>query len=174
MHMRYTYAIHIYLFHVPSQILESHCQKTDAFGNISVSQTQLVFFFLFCHLYLLSFWLHYMPAKLSEHFLNEPCSEKRGLMHLCDASRNKQVILSLYHTILTYNNPKKQDFGKHCWKRRKCWFPAFSPFPTMFSLLSKGETISLAKLNMMSANASSLVQYKILSFSRVILVIGDR
>ena len=22
---------------------------------------------------------------------------------------------------------------KHCGKRRKCWFPAFSPFPTMFS-----------------------------------------
>ena len=23
--------------------------------------------------------------------------------------------------------------GKHCWERRKCWLPAFSPFPTMFS-----------------------------------------
>ena len=23
---------------------------------------------------------------------------------------------------------------KHCGKRRKCWLPAFSPFPTMFSL----------------------------------------
>ena len=22
---------------------------------------------------------------------------------------------------------------KHCWKRRKCWLPAFSPFPAMFS-----------------------------------------
>ena len=22
---------------------------------------------------------------------------------------------------------------KHCGIRRKCWFPAFSPFPTMFS-----------------------------------------
>ena len=22
---------------------------------------------------------------------------------------------------------------KHCWKKRKCWLPAFSPFPTMFS-----------------------------------------
>ena len=22
---------------------------------------------------------------------------------------------------------------KHCAKRRKCWLPAFSPFPTMFS-----------------------------------------
>ena len=24
---------------------------------------------------------------------------------------------------------------KHCWKRRKCCLPAFSPFPTMFSKL---------------------------------------
>ena len=23
-------------------------------------------------------------------------------------------------------------FGKHCGKRRKCWLPAFSPFPTVF------------------------------------------
>ena len=23
--------------------------------------------------------------------------------------------------------------GKHCGKRRKCWLPAFSPFPTKFS-----------------------------------------
>ena len=22
---------------------------------------------------------------------------------------------------------------KHCWKRRRWWLPAFSPFPTMFS-----------------------------------------
>ena len=30
----------------------------------------------------------------------------------------------------------KFDLGwvrKHCGKRRKCWLPAFSPFPTMFS-----------------------------------------
>ena len=25
---------------------------------------------------------------------------------------------------------------KHCEKRRKCWLPAFSPFPTMFSKAS--------------------------------------
>ena len=27
---------------------------------------------------------------------------------------------------------------KHCGKRRKCWLPAFSPFPTMFSIVFKG------------------------------------
>ena len=25
------------------------------------------------------------------------------------------------------------DSRKHCWRRRKCWLPAFSPFLTMFS-----------------------------------------
>ena len=47
--------------------------------------------------------------------------------------------LTLYHTIPPFNNPKKKGFGKHCGKRRKCWLPAFSPFPTMFSTLSKTE-----------------------------------
>ena len=29
--------------------------------------------------------------------------------------------LTLYQTILTFNNPLEEDFGKHCGKRRKCW-----------------------------------------------------
>ena len=31
---------------------------------------------------------------------------------------------------------------KHCGKRRKCWLPAFSPFPTMFS---KGDFLRVMK-----------------------------
>ena len=45
--------------------------------------------------------------------------------------------LSLYLTIATVKNNEKEDFGKHCWKRRKCWIPAFSPFPTMLSILAQ-------------------------------------
>ena len=26
-----------------------------------------------------------------------------------------------------------EKYRKDCWKRRKCWFPAFSPIPKMFS-----------------------------------------
>ena len=52
--------------------------------------------------------------------------------------------LTLYHTIRTFNDPKEEGFGKHCGKRRKCWQPAFSPFPTVFSTLSKREIIILA------------------------------
>ena len=42
---------------------------------------------------------------------------------------------SLNHTIPTYNDPEKEVFRKHCEKRRKCWRPAFSLFPTIFSTL---------------------------------------
>ena len=38
--------------------------------------------------------------------------------------------------INVYNSKTGIPFGmvrKHCGKRRKCWLPAFSPFPTLFS-----------------------------------------
>ena len=40
---------------------------------------------------------------------------------------------TLYHTIPTFNHHEKEGLWKHCGKRRKCWWPAFSPFPAMFS-----------------------------------------
>ena len=41
--------------------------------------------------------------------------------------------LTLYHTILTFNDPKEEGFGKHWGKRRKCWQPVFSLFsPSVF------------------------------------------
>ena len=39
--------------------------------------------------------------------------------------------------IPTFNDLEKESFLKLCGKRRKCWWPAFSPFPTMFSTHSK-------------------------------------
>ena len=45
--------------------------------------------------------------------------------------------LSLYLTIATVKDNEKEDFGKHCWKRTKCWILAFSPFQTMFSILAQ-------------------------------------
>ena len=32
-----------------------------------------------------------------------------------------KCLLTLYQTILTFNDPKEEGFGKHCRKRRKCW-----------------------------------------------------
>ena len=31
------------------------------------------------------------------------------------------------------NLPFFEKFRKHCWKRKKCWLPAYSPFPRTFS-----------------------------------------
>ena len=42
--------------------------------------------------------------------------------------------LILYHTMPCFNGPLKEAFWKHCEKRRKCWLPAFSPFPMFFTL----------------------------------------
>ena len=53
--------------------------------------------------------------------------------------------LTLYHTIPTFNDPKEEGFGKHCGERRKCWYPAFSSFPTVFSTPSQREIVFFKK-----------------------------
>ena len=61
----------------------------------------------------------------------------------------KQNVLTLYQTTTLWTVPNSKYFdhilnsaeimiivcesSKPCWKGRKCWFPAFSPFPTRFS-----------------------------------------
>ena len=75
-------------------------------------------------------------------------------------------MLTLYHTIPTFNDPKEEAFGKHCGKRRKCWQPAFSSFPTVFSNLLQREIVILAILHLSSANAFNLVMSKKLSFGK--------
>ena len=65
--------------------------------------------------------------------------------------------LTLYYLIQTFNNPKNVSFRKHCGKRRKCWLPAFSPFPTMFcSLLKTNFIFFLVTFILLSANAFNL------------------
>ena len=79
--------------------------------------------------------------QASERILGEPgiepatsCSQVRYAFWLSYGTRHK-MNLTLYHTIPTFNDPEKEGFWKHCGKRRKCWYPAFSPFPAMFSTL---------------------------------------
>ena len=79
------------------------------------------------------------------------------------------VLLTLYHTIPTFNDPKEEAFGKHCGKRRKCWQPAFSSFPTVFSNLLQREIVILAILHLSSANAFNLVMSKKLSFGKELI-----
>ena len=56
----------------------------------------------------------------------------------------------------------KEAFSKHCGKKRKCWKPAFSPFPTMYSTLSKTEIIIYVTSILSSANAFNFDQVRLL------------
>ena len=42
----------------------------------------------------------------------------------------KYHTLNLYKTIPGFTDSGEEGQRKHCGKRRKCWLPAFSPFPT--------------------------------------------
>ena len=74
----------------------------------------------------------------------------------------KENFLTLYHTILAYNDPEKENVRKHCGKRRKCWEPVFSPFPTMFSNISKSNFIFWFTFILSFANDFNLDQTSIL------------
>ena len=67
------------------------------------------------------------------------------------------------HTMMTFDALKERAFWKHCGKRRKCWLPAFSSFPTMFSIQWNTTLMFGVTLNLSSANAFNLGKLKILS-----------
>ena len=70
-----------------------------------------------------------------EQFLLFPqCFQKACFLR---ASKGVTVWEWVNNTISTSNNPERGFFRKHSGKTRKCWLPAFSPFPTMFSTLPK-------------------------------------
>ena len=71
-----------------------------------------------------------------------------------------------YHKIPTYNDPEKEAFQKYCGKRKKCWFPAFSPFPTRFSTLFNSNFIFWVPFILSSANAFNLNQSGIVLFGK--------
>ena len=65
---------------------------------------------------------------------------------------------------------RKKPFENIMEHKRKCWQPAFSPFPKMFSTRSKTEIMILAKLNLSSENALNLVQSEKLLFGKELVV----
>ena len=56
----------------------------------------------------------------------------RYVFNLSPNTSYVDICLTLSHTIATFNDSKEEGFGKHIGKKRKYWFPAFSPFPTVF------------------------------------------
>ena len=52
--------------------------------------------------------------------------QNAGIQHLllfpqCVLKVSVSWLLTLYHTIPTFNDPKEEGCGKHCGKRRNCW-----------------------------------------------------
>ena len=73
-------------------------------------------------------------------------------MYRCRGIKLKKI-LTLYNTIPNFDDLERQAFLKHCGKKRKCWLPAFSLFPTMFSTLPKTKFNFIVKLFLHSLNA---------------------
>ena len=73
-------------------------------------------------------------------------------------------MITLYHELPSCKDPE-EGLGKHCGHRRKYYQSAFSPFPRMFSILSKQITI-LDTLILSSAIAFKLVKSKVPSFGK--------
>ena len=82
------------------------------------------------------------------------------------------IMMICFHTAVLYafNDPEYKAFRKNGGERRKSWKPAFSPFSTMFSTLSKKKIIILDDFVLSSANALNLDQSGILSFGKVYLL----
>ena len=76
------------------------------------------------------------------------------------------LFVILYQTIPGFNDPRKETFGKHCGKRRKCRLPAFSPFPTMFSISSMKNSAFWPSLICCLQMLSILNQFTILLFGK--------
>ena len=57
---------------------------------------------------------------------------------------------------MTLNGCVQEHFQKRCGKMRKCWLPAFSPLPTMFSTLPRTNFNFPFTMILSSANALNL------------------
>ena len=68
-----------------------------------------------------------------QNFLLFPVFSKAIFFRVVESSDCVVKSKTVNHTILTFYDSKKEAFSIHCGNREKCWYPAFSPFPTMFS-----------------------------------------
>ena len=81
------------------------------------------------------------------------------------------VSSTLHHTIPTFNNSKTVSFRKHWGKKRKCWWPAFSHFPKLFSIIPKPSFNFSFIFILSSTNAFILDKSIILSIGKVKFIV---
>ena len=105
------------------------------------------------------FWKHCW--KRNQHFLLfkrcfQPLPTKKWI-----------YTLSLSQTSPGFHVSPVQAFWKHCGKRRNCLLRAISPFPPVFSTLSKNSLPFSSKLKLLSANSCSSKSLKFIVWERV-------
>ena len=76
--------------------------------------------------------------------------------------------LTLYHTIPTFNDPEKEGL-ENSEKTRKCWLPAFSPFPTIIFTPAKTNFNFSVTFILSSPNALNLGKFKNLSLGKELI-----
>ena len=76
---------------------------------------------------------------------------------------------TLYDTIPTFNDPEKEGLEKHSGKTRKCWLPAFAPFPTIISTLAQTNFNFSVKFILSSPNAFNFDKFKNLSLGQKLI-----
>ena len=69
--------------------------------------------------------------------------------------------LIIYYRIPTFNDPEIEAFWKQCSEIRKCWWTAFSPFPTFFSPYQRKNPLFESHCKWSFAHAFSLDKAKI-------------
>ena len=79
--------------------------------------------------------------------------------------RQVNELLTLYHTIPTFNDPEKEGLENHG-KTRKWWLPAFSPFPIIISTLAKTNFNFSITFILSSPNGFNLDKFKNLSLGK--------
>ena len=112
------------------------------------------------------------PPELRQHFdvffknslaRSEQCSGKKCIMHLKNAlyhvrhsgSINICELLTLYHTIMTFNDPEKETFSKHCNQHFLLFPQRFLPIPkriSVFKPLPDKRILNWSKLKQIADN----------------------
>ena len=87
--------------------------------------------------------------RQSHQMANELCLKKKKSI-----SHN---VLTHFHTMTHVIQVWERSLWKTLWEKEKFLVQAISPFPTMFSTLSKREISIFVTFNLSSANAFSLV-----------------
>ena len=71
--------------------------------------------------------------------------------------------LTLYNTILTFNDPEKESLENIVTKRENAGYQHFAPFPTIISTLAQTNFNFSVKFILSSPNAFNFVKFKNLS-----------